>query len=118
MPGNIILSSIPGVNLSYLGDAISETKNGAIITIEVSTGARQDIFPAGYNAWRKTVGCHVTARADEGRANRAVISIMAKTLDLRGSAITIKTGLRSEIKKVLVQDMNKPELISKIEHLI
>ena len=107
-----------GVNVPSLGDAISETNNGAIIRIEVTTGARHDAFPAGYNAWRKTIGCHVTARAVENRANRAVVAIISQTLDLPNRAVHIEGGTTSQIKKVLIKGMGKPDLLFRIQSLI
>jgi uncharacterized protein (TIGR00251 family) len=107
-----------GVNVPSLGDAISGTKNGAIIRIEVTTGARQDAFPAGYNGWRKTIGCQVMAHAVENRANQAVVAIIAQTLDLPKRAVFIEAGTTSQIKKVLIKGMSKPDLLFRIQSLI
>jgi uncharacterized protein (TIGR00251 family) len=115
MPGNIFLLLSSGVNMPSFIDAISETKIGTTITIEVTAGARQDIFPAGFNAWRKTIGCHVTARAVGGRANRAVVSIIAQTLDLPERAVQIEGGTKSQIKRVLIVGIDKPELILRLK---
>jgi uncharacterized protein (TIGR00251 family) len=104
-----------GVNVPPLGDAISETKNGTIITIEVTAGRKRDIFPAGYNDWRKAIGCSVTAPAVDGKANQAVGAIIAQTLHLPRSAVQIQAGTKSQIKRILIQGKNKSELISELE---
>jgi hypothetical protein len=106
------------VNVPPFGDAISGTKNGTIITIEVTAGGKRDIFPAGYNGWRKTIGCSVTAPAVDGKANRAVVAIIAQTLNLPECAVQIQSGTKSPVKRVLVQGKNKSELISELESMI
>jgi uncharacterized protein (TIGR00251 family) len=107
-----------GVNVPSLGDAISETENGTIITIEVTAGGKKNAFPAGFNGWRKTIGCCVTARAVEGKANRAVAVIIAQTLDLPESAVQIQSGAKSPVKRVLIHGINKPELIFRLQSMI
>jgi uncharacterized protein (TIGR00251 family) len=107
-----------GVNVPPFGDAISDTKNGTIITIEVTAGRKRDVFPAGYNGWRKAIGCSVAAPAVDGKANRAVGAIIAQTLHLPESAVQIQTGTKSQIKRVLIQGKNKSELISALESMI
>ena len=107
-----------GVNVPSLGDAISETENGTIITIEVTAGGKKNAFPAGFNGWRKTIGCCVTAPAVGGKANRAVVAIIAQTLDLPENAVQIQSGAKSQIKRVIIQGIHKPELIVRLQSMI
>ena len=46
-----------------IADALFEDRFGTIIALEITAGAKTDSFPAGYNEWRKTIGCRVTAPA-------------------------------------------------------
>jgi uncharacterized protein (TIGR00251 family) len=101
-----------------LADAISETKNGAILTIEVAAGAKEDVFPAGFNEWRKTIGCRVTAPAVGGRANNAVISLIARTFSIPESSVTIHSGVRSAVKRITISGKTKDNLILCIESMI
>jgi uncharacterized protein (TIGR00251 family) len=98
-------------------DAISETKNGIIITIEVTPGSKFNSFPAGFNQWRKTIGCRVTSPALEGRANRAVVAVIAKTLDIPGSAVHIQSGVSSPVKRILIVGISKPDVVSRLDSL-
>ena len=99
-------------------DAILETKGGSIITIDVAAGSKCDDFPSGFNEWRKTIGCHVTAPAREGRANRAVVAVIAATLNISESAVSIQSGVSSPIKRVLVQGKSKPDILSVLQPLL
>ena len=108
MPGNILISGLP---MPDIADALLEDRNGTIISIDVTAGSKTEIFPAGYNEWRKAIGCKVTAPALEGRANKAVITLIAETLDLPVSAISIQSGATSSQKRVLVAGVAKNDLL-------
>jgi uncharacterized protein (TIGR00251 family) len=106
------------VRLPSLADAISETDNGAIITIEVTTNSKRDVFPAGFNEWRTTIGCHVTALAVEGRANKAVISLIAKKFHLPKSAVWIQSGAASPVKRITIAGTTKEDLLLRVQSMI
>lgn len=99
-------------------DALFEDRHGTYIAIEVSAGARTSIFPSGYNEWRKTIGCRVTAPALEGRANKAVISAIAESLDVPQSSVTISSGATSSLKRVLVTGMDKNAITAILQQKI
>jgi uncharacterized protein (TIGR00251 family) len=106
------------VAVPSVGDAISETKNGTVITIEVTAGGKKNAFPAGFNGWRKAIGCCVTAPAVDGKANRAVVTIIAQMLELPVRAVQIQSGAKSQIKRVLIRGINKPELLFRLQSLM
>jgi uncharacterized protein (TIGR00251 family) len=99
-------------------DAIYETRKGIVITIEVTAGSKCNIFPAVFNEWRKAIGCRVTASALEGRANRAVVAVIAKTLDIPQSAVHIQSGASSPVKRILIEGVSKPDIVSRLESLL
>ncbi len=90
--------------------ALSSSDNGTIITIEVTAGSKNACFPAGYNAWRKAVGCRVRAPALEGRANKEVIAVISELTGIEKTRIRILSGSMSPIKKVLVEGMTPDQL--------
>jgi len=108
MPGNILIHGLP---MPDIADALVEERNGTIVSIDVTTGARAALFPSGYNEWRKAIGCRVTAPALEGKANKAIINLIAETLDLPASSISILSGATSSQKRVLITDVAKNDLI-------
>jgi uncharacterized protein (TIGR00251 family) len=99
-------------------EAVFDDPHGIRIAIEVTAGAKHAAFPSGYNAWRKTIGCRVTAPALEGRANKAVIALVAATLDVPASAISIHSGQTSSQKKVLVTGLGKDEIINRLSRVL
>ena len=91
--------------------ALTATDGGSFITIEVSAGSRRETFPTGYNPWRKAVGIQVKAPAVEGKANTAIITLIAATLRIPGSQVRIATGQTSSVKRVFIAGYT-PELLA------
>jgi uncharacterized protein (TIGR00251 family) len=96
-------------------DALTEDRNGTLIAVEVTAGAKNGAFPSGYNEWRKTIGCRVSAPALEGRANKAVISLVAKTLSVPSSAVSIKSGATSSIKYIHITGLTAAETLARLD---
>jgi len=97
-----------------IAEALSEDRDGTRIAIEVTAGSKAEAFPAGYNEWRKTLGCRVTSPALEGRANKAVIALIASVLGVPASTVCIHAGATSSQKKVLVSGLGKQEVLSRL----
>jgi uncharacterized protein (TIGR00251 family) len=100
------------VNIS---EALTISTNGTIIAIEVSTGSNSDLFPSGYNPWRKAVGCQISAQPVDGKANIAIIGLIAEVLDVSRSDVGIVSGATSTRKKVLIRGLSREMIKSRIE---
>ena len=100
-----------------ISDALSEDRHGTVIAIEVTAGAKTSAFPAGFNTWRKTIGCRVTAPAAGGKANRAVISLIAERCGITESQVSVRSGLTSAQKRILVTGLDKETLLERLKAL-
>ena len=98
-----------------IADAVLENRQGVILAIEVTAGAKKNIFPDGYNAWRKTIGCRVSAEAVDGKANRAIISLVAEMLDVPASSVSIQAGALSSQKKLLIAGQSRSVVLEKVQ---
>jgi uncharacterized protein (TIGR00251 family) len=114
MPGNI---SLCGALMPDIADALLEDRHGTLIAIEVTAGAKTSAFPAGYNEWRKTIGCRVTAPAVGGKANQAVISLISERCAIPAAKVIIRSGATSSQKRVLVMGMDKKDLLGHLKCL-
>ena len=94
--------------------ALTEDSEGTIIAIEVSANAKTNDFPSGYNEWRSAIGCRVTAPAIEGKANKAIIRLVADALGVPVSSVSIQSGLTSSQKRILVTGLDKENLLLRI----
>ncbi|MDR2734436.1 MAG: DUF167 domain-containing protein [Spirochaetota bacterium] len=57
----------------------------------------------------ETLRVHLTAPAANGKANEALVRILAKTLNVPKSAITIARGARSREKLIFIEADSLPE---------
>jgi hypothetical protein len=92
--------------------ALSSSEKGTVITIEVSAGSSKACFPAGYNSWRKAVGCRVRSPAMEGRANKEVVAVISEMTGIEKTRISIISGSTSPVKKILVEGITPDQLRS------
>jgi len=100
--------------MSTMADALFDDRNGTVIAIEVSPGSKSVLFPAGYNEWRKAIGCRVTAPAVDGKANKAVIALISATLGVSASAVSIVSGLTSSQKRVHIAGVTRAQLVGQL----
>jgi uncharacterized protein (TIGR00251 family) len=98
-----------------IADALFEDRHGIVIAIEVTAGAKTGAFPAGYNEWRKMIGCRVTAQAVEGKANKAVIELIAQSLRVPATSVSILSGSTASQKRILVTGITMSELIRHLD---
>lgn len=101
-----------------LDDAVTGSDEHVVITLDVSAGSKKDSFPAGYNMWRHAVVCQVAAPAVGGKANRAIIALVAETIGVPKSAVRIVAGAASTIKRIEVRGMAKDQAIQRLSSLL
>jgi len=93
-------------------DAVVETGKGVTIALDVTAGAKRSLFPAGYNEWRKSIRCQVSAPAVGGKANRAVIDLVAERLRISRADVQIIAGQTSSSKTVAIAGLSRSEILT------
>jgi uncharacterized protein len=102
------------IQLPDISGAVTEERQGIVIALEVTAGSKEASFPAGYNEWRRSIGCRVSAPAIEGRANKAIIRLVAEKLDVPASAVSIVSGAMSSQKRVLVTGISRQQVLDRL----
>ncbi len=95
-------------------DAVVEAAHGVIITLDVTAGAKRSLFPAGYNEWRKSIRCQVAAPAVGGKANRAIIDLLAETFGIPRADVSIVAGHTSSSKTVAIAGLSKSSVVASL----
>ncbi|MEI6292514.1 MAG: DUF167 domain-containing protein [Methanomicrobiales archaeon] len=104
--------------MADIAEALTSSSHGTIIAIEVTTGSKTDIFPSGYNPWRKAVSCHISAQPVDGKANIAIIGLVASVLNVSRNDVSIVTGATSSQKKILVRGVSVDEITLKLGTIV
>ncbi|MCK8517453.1 DUF167 domain-containing protein [Methanoculleus sp. 7T] len=93
-------------------DAVVETGKGVAIALDVTAGAKKASFPAGYNEWRKSIRCQVAAPAVGGKANRAIIDLVAETLGVPRTDVCIASGHTSSSKVLVISGVSRSRILA------
>lgn len=94
---------------------ITQTSEGVILPVKAQPGARKNEI-AGQRNGRLIVKC--TQAPEKGKANDAIIAILAKTLDIRKSSISLISGQTNSEKKFLLENVTTEELLHTLKDLL
>ena len=86
---------------------LTQTPQGVILLVKAQPGARKNEV-AGERNGRLLVKC--TQAPEKGKANDAIIEILAKALDVRKSRISLVSGQTNSEKKFLIEDATIEEI--------
>jgi uncharacterized protein len=93
--------------------AITQTKDGVLLDIEVST--KSDKFSvSGYNEWRKAFEVKIKAVPHKGKANKEIIREFSK---ITKSTVEIISGHKSHHKTLKIYDLGEKELLEILKSL-
>ncbi len=79
---------------------MKKTTEGIIIPVKVRPGAKKNSI---VGEWGGKLKLQVTAPPERGKANEAVVRLLARRLGLQKSRVRIVSGESSRDKKVLVE---------------
>lgn len=86
---------------------LRETSDGTILPVRVSPGSRA----AGIRGVQDgALKVSVTAAPEKGKANKAVVKLLAEVLEIPKSSFEIVSGVASTQKKVLVAGISVDDL--------
>ena len=91
--------------------ALQDHADGILLPVKALPGSSQNEF-RGVHDGRLKVG--VTAVAEQGKANKAIIKFLAAKLELPKSSIALQTGATNASKTFLVKDVSIKELLDRI----
>jgi len=101
--------------MNDLSKAVGKHQNGATINLFVTADASSNIFPAGYNEWRKSIEINVKAPAEDNKANIKVIKTLSDFFDISHQDVYIISGKQNREKTVLIKGVSTSNVMKKIE---
>lgn len=87
-------------------DAVQSVDGGVRLLLEASPGAGHTRFPDGFNPWRGRLGIRVKEPARDGRANAAVLALLAEFFAVHSTQILLESGALDSRKNVVVRGLD------------
>jgi len=88
------------------------TVDGVILPVRAQPGARSSGIRGVHDG---ALRVSVTQAAEKGKANKALLGILGKTLGLRKSQIELISGPTSSRKRFLIRDVSEEQLRQRVE---
>jgi len=90
---------------------ISEHPKGTVVSIKAQPGSKKNEVRLEENGQIKVC---VTQRPEKGKANRAVLEVLAEFLGVRESQVELISGETSQKKRVLIHGLSAKEVNEKL----
>jgi uncharacterized protein len=95
--------------------ALERNTDGVVLPVRAQPGARRNEIRGEQDGSLKVC---VTQSPEKGKANKALIEVLGKSLGLKKSQIELISGETSHQKKFLVRGISPQELASRIERAV
>ncbi|GAB62003.1 MAG: YggU family protein [Candidatus Jettenia sp.] len=92
---------------------ITPTNSGVILSIRTQPRSSKNRIIGEYGGRLKLA---VTAIAEKGKANKAIIELLADTFHVRESSIHIISGESSRDKRLMIEGLTPEDLKSLLNH--
>ena len=86
---------------------LTRSKSGIILSVKVSPGASRERIVGPHDGSLKL---SVLAPPERGKANRAVLKLLATVLDLSASELELLSGAGSSLKRVLIRSLSVAQI--------
>ena len=98
--------------------ALKSVQNGTTIDLDVTPGSKQELFPCGYDQWRKRLGVKLTSAPQKGKANEQLARTIADFFSLPYSSVTITSGTKNTKKTVLIEGLSYEEIVLQLKRAL
>lgn len=94
---------------------LTESPLGLVLSVRAQPGARKNAVLGDHAGALKVA---VTAAPEDGKANKAIRDLLAKTLGLKRSQVELSSGAASRDKRFVIQGIGKAELANRLADLL
>lgn len=101
--------------MGKIGKIVKKHDNGAILNLFVTPSARNTIFPAGVNTWRKCIEISVPSPAKDNKANKDVIVTVADFFDKPVNDVFVLKGGKKKEKTIFVKDVSVDFVLNRLK---
>ena len=94
---------------------IVDHAEGCVVQVRAQPGAKRSAIVGEQNGSLKVA---VTAPADQGKANKALVETLAEALDLKRSQVELLSGQSQREKKLLIRGLTADALRKRMRSLL
>ena len=91
---------------------LSDHAEGMVLPVRAQPGARKNAIVGKQEGALKVA---VTAPADQGRANKALVELLREMLDLKRSQVELLSGDKNRNKNFLIRGLTREMLMTRIQ---
>ena len=91
--------------------AVAQQRDGVCFGVKAFPGSKSNGLKGVHDALLKVA---VTAAPEKGKANKAIIAVLAQTLGLKKNQLSIVSGATASRKQIVVQEIALEELRRRI----
>jgi len=95
--------------------AVEARSEGVLLPVRAQPGARATAIRGEQDGALKVA---VTQVAEKGKANKAILELLAKQLRLRKSQVELVSGATSHQKRFLIRGITAAELLQRIANVV
>jgi uncharacterized protein (TIGR00251 family) len=92
--------------------SVTEHADGCVLSVRAQPGARRNAIVGEQAGCLKVA---VTAPADQGRANKALVEVLADGLGLKRSQIELVSGASQRSKRFLLRGMTARQVTERLQ---
>ena len=92
--------------MALLEEIIKKHRDGTVLSVFVTPEARNVVFPAGVNKWRKCLEIKVKSPAVDNKANKDVVRTIADFFKKSVNDVFVVSGSKKREKSVLVKGVS------------
>ena len=95
--------------------ALESHPDGTVLPVRAHPGARRNGITGCHEGMLKV---SVTQPPEKGKANKALVALLSKALEVKKSQLELLAGETSQQKRFLVRALTPPELNGRIEAIL
>jgi hypothetical protein len=94
---------------------ISEHAEGCILAVRAQPGAKRSGIVGQHGDALKVA---VTAPADQGKANQALVAVLCKGLSVKKTQVELLSGMTSRDKRFFIRGLTAPQLEERLRECL
>lgn len=94
---------------------VSDHPQGCVVQVKAQPGAKRNELRLDSQG---QIRICVTQQPEKGKANRAVLEVLAKSLDVKSSQLEILSGETSRHKRILITGLGREEIAERFRRLL